>query len=154
LYPFRFFFDAFSSREPGNHFARKRSGRINLKSPVSGTLRTAEAPDSARGVLPLAIGAGVYLLLLFVGNRLLGDPDTQWQITIGQWILTHRMVPESDIYSFTMAGQSWISTQWLARGAPRRTGDQADDTVTHGRSARTSATTLDSHSAGESIRGK
>jgi hypothetical protein len=51
-------------------------------------------------VLPLAIGAGVYLLLLFAGNRLLGDPDTQWQITIGQWILTHRMVPESDIYSF------------------------------------------------------
>jgi hypothetical protein len=79
--------------------------------------RTAEAPDSARGVLPVAVGAGVYLLLLFAGNRLLGDPDTQWQITIGQWILTHRMVPESDIYSFTMAGQSWISTQWLAQVA-------------------------------------
>jgi len=49
-------------------------------------------------VLPARGRAGVYLLLLFAGNGLLGDPDTQWQITIGQWILSHRMVPESDIY--------------------------------------------------------
>jgi hypothetical protein len=76
---------------------------------------TAEAPASARSVLPLAVGAGVFFLLLFAGNRLLGDPDTQWQITIGRWILAHGMVPESDIYSFTMAGQPWISTQWLAQ---------------------------------------
>jgi hypothetical protein len=86
-----------------------------LRQMTMSVTRTAEAPDSARGVLPLAIGAGIYLLLLFAGNRLLGDPDTLWQITIGQWILTHRMVPESDIYSFTMAGQSWISTPWLAQ---------------------------------------
>jgi hypothetical protein len=86
-----------------------------LRQMTMSVTRTAEAPDSARGVLPLAIGAGVYLLLLFAGNRLLGDPDTLWQITIGQWILTHRMVPESNIYSFTMAGQSWIATQWLAQ---------------------------------------
>ena len=79
--------------------------------------RTAEAPASARSVLPLAVGVGVYFLLLFAGNRLLGDPDTQWQITIGRWILAHGMVPESDIYSFTMVGQSWISTQWLAQVA-------------------------------------
>lgn len=79
--------------------------------------RTAEVPDSFRGVLPLVVGAGVYLLLLFAGNRLLGDPDTQWQITIGRWILANRTVPETDIYSFTMAGQSWISTQWLAQVA-------------------------------------
>jgi hypothetical protein len=79
--------------------------------------RTAEVPDSARGALPLAVGAGVYLVLLFAGNRLLGDPDTHWQITIGRWILAHHTVPETDIYSFTMAGQSWISTQWLAQVA-------------------------------------
>jgi hypothetical protein len=79
--------------------------------------RTAEVQATARSVLPLAVGVGVYLLLLFVGNRLLGDPDTHWQITIGNWILAHGMVPKSDIYSFTMAGQSWISTQWLAQVA-------------------------------------
>ena len=49
------------------------------------------------------------------GNRLLIDPDTMWQITVGQWILDHRAVPETDVYSFTMRGQPWISTQWLAQ---------------------------------------
>jgi hypothetical protein len=68
-----------------------------------------------RGLLPLWVGAGVYVLFLLAGNRLLIDPDTLWQITIGQWIVDHRAVPETDIYSFTMRGQPWISTQWLAQ---------------------------------------
>ena len=68
-----------------------------------------------RGLLPLWIGISVYALMLLSGNRLLNDPDTMWQITIGQWILDHHAVPETDIYSFTMYGQPWISTQWLAQ---------------------------------------
>lgn len=76
---------------------------------------TAEAPVSVRSVLPLAVAVAVYFLLLFAGNKLLGDPDTLWQITVGQWIIDHRAVPETDIYSFTMRGQPWISTQWLAQ---------------------------------------
>src|ERR1700761_7520880 len=68
-----------------------------------------------RGLLPLWVGAGVYTLFLLAGNHLLIDPDTMWQITVGQWILDHRAVPEVDVYSFTMRGQPWISTQWLAQ---------------------------------------
>lgn len=56
----------------------------------------------SRALLPLWVGAGVYALLLISGNRLLNDPDTLWQITVGQWILDHRAVPEVDVYSFTM----------------------------------------------------
>jgi hypothetical protein len=77
--------------------------------------RSIEMQGSTRGWLPPAVGIGVYLLLLALGNRLLSDPDTHWQIAIGQWILSHHTVPESDIYSFTMSGQPWISTQWLAQ---------------------------------------
>jgi hypothetical protein len=73
----------------------------------------------ARGAaqLPLAlwIGVGVYALLLFTGDRLLIDPDTLWQITVGQWIFDHGAAPVTDVYSFTMRGQPWISTQWLAQ---------------------------------------
>jgi len=36
-------------------------------------------------------------------NRLLIDPDTMWQITVGQWISDHRAVPETDVYSFNHA---------------------------------------------------
>jgi hypothetical protein len=75
----------------------------------------AEEARALRGLLPLSVGAGIYALFLLAGNRLLIDPDTMWQITIGQWIIDHRAVPETDIYSFTMRGQPWISTQWLAQ---------------------------------------
>ena len=78
---------------------------------------TAEAATPTRGLLPLWVGAGVYALFLSAGNRLLIDPDTMWQITVGQWIIDHRAVPETDVYSFTMRGQPWISTQWLAQVA-------------------------------------
>ena len=63
---------------------------------------TAEAPASARDVLPLAVGQA-FICCCCSGNRLLGDPDTQWQMTVGRWILAHRTVPETDVYSFTMA---------------------------------------------------
>ncbi|RYX99096.1 MAG: hypothetical protein EON84_01985 [Bradyrhizobiaceae bacterium] len=69
------------------------------------------------GLLPLWVGIGVYALLLVVGSGLLNDPDTYWQITLGQWMLEHHAVPRTDIYSFTMQGQPWISTQWLAQVA-------------------------------------
>ena len=72
-------------------------------------------PSPLRGLLPLWVGVGVYALFLLAGNRLLIDPDTMWQITVGQWILDHRAVPDTDVYSFTMRGQPWISTQWLAQ---------------------------------------
>jgi hypothetical protein len=68
-----------------------------------------------RGSLPLWVGIGIYALFMFTGDHLLNDPDTYWQITLGQWILDHRAVPHTDIYSFTMYGQPWISTQWLSQ---------------------------------------
>ena len=82
------------------------------------TLSVAHASEDAspmRGLLPLWVGVGIYALFLLAGNRLLIDPDTMWQITVGQWILDHRAVPETDVFSFTMRGQPWISTQWLAQ---------------------------------------
>jgi hypothetical protein len=82
---------------------------------------TAEDASPMRGLLPLWVGAGIYALFLLAGNRLLIDPDTMWQITVGQWISEHRAVPETDVYSFTMRGQPWISTQWLAQVAYAKT---------------------------------
>jgi hypothetical protein len=70
---------------------------------------------AARGPFALWVGISIYALVMAAGNGLLNDPDTMWQITVGQWILDHRAVPETDIYSFTMQGQPWISTQWLAQ---------------------------------------
>src|SRR4051795_7137226 len=82
------------------------------------TMSVAHVEDTtrhARGLLPLWVGGGVYALFLLAGNRLLIDPDTMWQITVGQWIIDHRAVPTADVYSFTMQGQPWISTQWFSQ---------------------------------------
>ena len=34
---------------------------------------------------------------------------------MGRWILDHQTFPRVDIYSFTKAGEPWISTSWLAQ---------------------------------------
>ncbi len=76
----------------------------------------AQAPvRSLRGLLPLWVFLCVYVLRLIAGNGLLIDPDTLWQVTVGQWIIDHHAVPQTDVYSFTMHGEPWISTQWLAQ---------------------------------------
>src|ERR1043166_1882580 len=79
------------------------------------TVHTDQAAPSLRALLPVWVGAAFYALFVLAGNRLLIDPDTLWQITVGQWILDHHAVPTEDVYSFTMRGQPWISTQWLAQ---------------------------------------
>jgi hypothetical protein len=61
------------------------------------------------------LGAGVYLLLVISGDILLNDSDTYWHIAAGKWILDHGAFPRVDIYSFTKAGEPWISSSWLAQ---------------------------------------
>jgi hypothetical protein len=75
--------------------------------------RGAAAP--AVVVLPIAVAATVGALLLLVGGKLLNDPDTLWQVTLGNWIIDHRAVPTVDTFSWTFKGAPWISTQWLAQ---------------------------------------
>ncbi|WP_456620260.1 hypothetical protein [Bradyrhizobium sp. P5_C12] len=68
-----------------------------------------------RNLAPLCVAAATYLLLLVNGDSLLHDPDTLWQIKVGQWILDHRAVPWTDFYSLTREGEAWLSTSWLSQ---------------------------------------
>ncbi|WGS21406.1 MULTISPECIES: hypothetical protein [unclassified Bradyrhizobium] len=61
------------------------------------------------------VACGVYALLLLAGSKLLADSDTYWQIAVGRWILDHGTVPSVDIYSFTRAGEPWMSSSWLSQ---------------------------------------
>ena len=63
----------------------------------------------------LWLGAGLYVLLLVNSSGLLNDSDTYWQIAVGQWILDHGAMPRVDVYSFSMPGEAWISSSWLAQ---------------------------------------
>jgi hypothetical protein len=76
-----------------------------------------DASPVARRRVPMAlgVGAGCYLLLLVLGGRLLHDPDTFWHIALGDWIVAHAQVPHVDMFSATMAGAPWISSEWLSQ---------------------------------------
>lgn len=69
------------------------------------------------GVVPAWawFGLWVYAIVLINGAILLNDSDTYWHIRIGKWILEHQSLPRVDLYSFTRAGEPWISSSWLAQ---------------------------------------
>jgi hypothetical protein len=52
--------------------------------------------------------------MLIPQTPLLNDPDTFWHIRTGQWILDHWQFPTTDVFSYTAAGNRWISTEWLS----------------------------------------
>jgi hypothetical protein len=68
-----------------------------------------------RALVPLLAGAGAYLIFLSIGEILLRDSDTLWQIRIGQWIVAHGAMPYTDVHSFTRFGEPWMSSSWLSQ---------------------------------------
>src|SRR5215471_14864462 len=65
--------------------------------------------------MPWLVAAGVYVLLLALGPRLLNDPDTYWHIALGRWIFEHHAVPTTDPFSATLQGTHWVAFEWLSQ---------------------------------------
>ena len=82
---------------------------------AAGTVHRAKAFSLGQVPAWLWLGIGVYALAVINGRALLNDSDTYWQITIGQWILDHNALPRVDFYSFTKAGEPWVSSSWLSQ---------------------------------------
>ncbi|WP_022720861.1 hypothetical protein [Rhodopseudomonas sp. B29] len=78
-------------------------------------INVTETAGARSFVLPLLIGTGVLVFLLLVGDSLLQDSDSYWQIETGRWILAHGAVPTVDSFSFTRFGAPWESSSWLAQ---------------------------------------
>ncbi len=62
------------------------------------------------------IGFAAILLLglLAMTARNAVDPDLWWHLRTGQWIVETGHVPHSDPFSFTRAGEPWVSHEWLS----------------------------------------
>jgi hypothetical protein len=69
----------------------------------------------ARAAVPLLAGAAAYLFFLSIGEIMLRDSDTLWQIRIGQWIVAHGAMPYTDVHSFSRFGEAWMSSSWLSQ---------------------------------------
>ncbi|WP_245259510.1 hypothetical protein [Methylobacterium sp. 10] len=48
-------------------------------------------------------------------DQLLNDPDSQWHMAIGRWIVAHGTVPWTDLFSHTFAGSPWIAKEWASQ---------------------------------------
>jgi hypothetical protein len=77
-------------------------------------IRNAAKPFPAPAAMPWLVAACVYAMLLALGPRLLGDPDSYSHIAVGRWIMAHGAVPASDPFSFSMHGAPWITFEWLS----------------------------------------
>jgi hypothetical protein len=59
-----------------------------------------------------------FLAVLFLGlfamtARNVIDPDVWWHLKTGELIAQHKSVPRSDPFSYTRAGQPWVTHEWL-----------------------------------------
>jgi hypothetical protein len=59
---------------------------------------------------PLGAAAGAFALAVTLP---LGDPDMYWHLASGQWMLDHREILRSDVFSSTVAGQPYSVGEWL-----------------------------------------
>lgn len=68
----------------------------------------------ARNAFPLGLAAAAFTLAVGLPS---GDPDTYWHLASGQWMLEHRAILRTDIFSSTVAGQPYGVGEWLGEVA-------------------------------------
>jgi hypothetical protein len=68
---------------------------------------------SAEVAFASIFGAAVFASVLWA-SAVLGDADTLWHITTGDWILAHGAVPAVDTFSYTAVGRPWMAHEWLS----------------------------------------
>lgn len=82
---------------------------VAKKAPSVAEKATNETPQ--RVLLLATLAACVAWLCVFK----VYDSDFWWHLRAGQWILQHHAVPRVDPFSWTIAGQTWVSFEWLSQ---------------------------------------
>lgn len=60
---------------------------------------------------PALLGVGVLFAAAF-STTVLVDGDTYWHVAVGRWIVEHRAVPTTDVFSYSVPGTSWTAYEW------------------------------------------
>ena len=64
----------------------------------------------ARNAFPIGLAAAGFTLAVGFPTS---DPDTYWHLASGQWMLDHREILRTDIFSSTVSGQPYSVGEWL-----------------------------------------
>jgi len=63
---------------------------------------------------PLILLAGLLFAWMVVMNiRPIQDPDFWWHLASGRYMVMHRTIPKTDVFSLTARGSLWVNTYWL-----------------------------------------
>jgi hypothetical protein len=91
---------------------RKRS---TVGGPDPDNVANEGAKDSAtmQDLLLVALAAIVPFCNVATWQSGLNDGDSGWHLALGRWILAHGVVPHTDPFSYTAAGQPWTAHEWL-----------------------------------------
>jgi hypothetical protein len=58
---------------------------------------------------------GFFMLLIFVSAlRPITDPDFWWHLKTGEYIVTVKSIPRTDIFSTLRFGSEWVTHEWLS----------------------------------------
>ncbi len=64
----------------------------------------------ARNAFPIGLAAAAFTLAVGFPTA---DPDTYWHLASGAWMVEHRDILRTDIFSSTVAGQPYSVGEWL-----------------------------------------
>src|SRR5512132_1298074 len=56
----------------------------------------------------------LFIALFVMAAREITDPDFWWHLRTGQYIVENATIPHGDIFSYTNAGQTWVTHEWLS----------------------------------------
>ena len=75
---------------------------------------TIENSNESKWTKQLALLGKILLFLvgIVLSLKAIKEPDLWWQLATGDWILTNKTIPVSDVFSFTYLGTKWINIKW------------------------------------------
>ena len=64
-------------------------------------------------LLPKIAVAITFAVALIFCIKQVSEPDVWWQIRTGQYIIENGEIPDTDVFSYTYAGDPWLNVKWL-----------------------------------------
>lgn len=61
----------------------------------------------------LALASTAFTLSCIFKAGKIFDSDTLWHIKAGEWILSHKTIPTTDMFSWSAPGANWVAHEWL-----------------------------------------
>jgi hypothetical protein len=86
---------------------------VSLAPPLEAPSVAAPARAWPRAAVPALAALFTFAVVAFA-PQVLNDGDSWWHLAAGRWMLAHREVLRTDVFSYTFAGRPWHTHEWLS----------------------------------------